>query len=85
MLTHLTRRRAAAAITCLAVISAACIQIAFRVTLRTSYLHMRAYATNRCTRIATYTLTVTLTTCLQIVSGSTCIRRAAAVITTYRR
>ena len=40
---------------------------------------MRACASNRCTRIATYTLTVTLTTCLQIVSGSTCIRRAAAI------
>ena len=41
MLTHLTRRRAAAAVTRLTVISTACIQITFRVTLRITHVILR--------------------------------------------
>ena len=46
MLTHLTRRRAAAAITRLTVVAAARIQITFRVALRITRLHMLTCATS---------------------------------------
>ena len=44
MLTHLTRRRAAAAVTRLTVVAAARIQITFRITLLTTYRLTFRYA-----------------------------------------